>query len=248
MAGDWIKLESVTPDKPEVHRIAALLGIDPDAVLGKLCRVWIWADQQTTDGNALSVTPALLDRVTMRDGFASALLHPDVKWLVQEPDGTVLFPHFDRHNGATAKRRALGNKRQQARRNLSRRCNADVTPEALHNRDQRREEKRREEESAPVSPPWKDLHDPELVCAYFREITASDPSPAMLSAWHGVMAELEAQHCAPNDVRKALKHYRDNPHRKAWPEARFLRADWFAGVLSAWKADGSDRQEGGNIY
>ena len=32
MAGDWIKFESSTSDKPEVWMISDLLGIDPDAV------------------------------------------------------------------------------------------------------------------------------------------------------------------------------------------------------------------------
>ena len=40
MAGDWIKIEENTPDKPEVHKMASILGIDPDAVVGKLVRVW----------------------------------------------------------------------------------------------------------------------------------------------------------------------------------------------------------------
>lgn len=32
MAGDWIKVEENMPDKPEVCRIAARLGIEGDAV------------------------------------------------------------------------------------------------------------------------------------------------------------------------------------------------------------------------
>lgn len=56
MAGDWIKFETTTPDKPEVDRIATVLDVDPDAVVGKLIRFWIWADQQALDGNAVSVT------------------------------------------------------------------------------------------------------------------------------------------------------------------------------------------------
>ncbi len=40
MAGDWIKVQHVTPDKPEVWQIADRLDIDPDAVVGKLIRVW----------------------------------------------------------------------------------------------------------------------------------------------------------------------------------------------------------------
>ena len=39
MAGDWIKFELTTMDKPEVCQIADVAGIDPDAVVGKLMRV-----------------------------------------------------------------------------------------------------------------------------------------------------------------------------------------------------------------
>lgn len=33
MASSWIKVEVITPDKPEIFQIAEILGIDPDAVL-----------------------------------------------------------------------------------------------------------------------------------------------------------------------------------------------------------------------
>lgn len=71
MAGDWIKFEICTPDKAEVWQIADTLSIDPDAVVGKLLRVWIWFDQQTENGNAPSVTKKLLDRSVGVLGFAT---------------------------------------------------------------------------------------------------------------------------------------------------------------------------------
>ena len=108
MAGDWIKVETTTPDKPEVFRIAEALNIDPDAALGKLIRVWVWADQQTYDGNAesnaTSVTRSLLDRLTGVTGFASAM--EAVGWLAVTDEG-LIFPRFQDHNGQSAKRRAL---------------------------------------------------------------------------------------------------------------------------------------------
>ena len=104
----WIKVENCTPDKPEIFRIADQLGIDPDAALGKLIRVWIWADSQTYDGNASSVTQSLLDRVAGVTGFASAMI--SAGWLSEIEDGFV-FVNFDRHNGQTAKTRALTSKR-----------------------------------------------------------------------------------------------------------------------------------------
>lgn len=114
MAGDWIKFECTTPDKPEIDLMSRALNIDPDAVVGKLLRVWIWADQQTISGNAVSVTSSLLDRITYCPGFASAMRK--VGWL-EGRDESLSFPHFDRHNGHTAKNRALTKKRVAKNRN-----------------------------------------------------------------------------------------------------------------------------------
>lgn len=140
MAGDWIKIEHALPDKPEVFQLAELLGIDPDAVVGKLVRLWVWCDQQTVNGNALGVTDSFLDRITHQPGFSVALRK--VGWL-QARSGSLAIPHFDRHNGQTAKARAVTNRRVAAHRN---KCNADsvtyVTPDALQ---KPLPEKRREE-------------------------------------------------------------------------------------------------------
>lgn len=136
MAGDWIKIEHVTPDKPEIFAIAESLKIDPDAVLGKLVRVWIWADQQTYSGNAGTVTRALLDRVSGISGFAEAMI--SARWLVSRR-GRLVFPNFERHNGQTAKGRALTSKR--VARHKAKTGNAPSVTSALP-------EKRREEKSS----------------------------------------------------------------------------------------------------
>lgn len=44
VAGDWIKVEHATPDKPEVVLMSSILKIDQDAVTGKLLRVWTLAE------------------------------------------------------------------------------------------------------------------------------------------------------------------------------------------------------------
>jgi len=136
MAGDWIKVQTCTPDKPEVHMIAEKLGIDPDAVTGKLIRIWCWADQQTIDGNATSVTKTLLDRVACVTGFTQSLI--DVGWL-KESDGGFRFPNFDRHNGNSAKTRGLSAKRTEKHRKSTPECNALTVTQALP--EERREEK-----------------------------------------------------------------------------------------------------------
>ena len=136
MASQWIKIEHTTPDKPEVFQIADMLGIDPDAVVGKLVRVWIWADQQTRDGNAPSVTSALLDRISCVTGFADAL--QSVGWL-DITTGGIHFCNFDRHNGNSCKTRALSAKRVETHREVKRKCNGDSVTKALP--EKRREEK-----------------------------------------------------------------------------------------------------------
>ncbi|MBP1129350.1 hypothetical protein JOE25_000893 [Serratia sp. PL17] len=112
MASSWIKVEVITPDKPEVYQLAELLELDPDAVLGKLIRLWSWADQQTIDGNAdcnaVSVTKSAIDRITFVRGFAEAMLR--VGWLALDGE-KLIFPNFERHNGNSTKKRALTNRR-----------------------------------------------------------------------------------------------------------------------------------------
>lgn len=109
MAGEWLKFDASTPDKPEVLAITVAMGWDdPDLTVGKLLRVWRWFDQQTIDGNAVGVTAALLDRLLGVSGLCAAMAK--VGWLLITDEGLSL-PNFDRHNGKTAKDRALTAKR-----------------------------------------------------------------------------------------------------------------------------------------
>jgi len=133
MAGDWIKVEHATLDKPEVHAIAETLKIPPEHVVGCLLRVWVWADQQVISGNAASVTKVTLDRLCFVTGFADAM--ELAGWLKIE-SGRCTFPKFDRHNGQTSKQRALTAKR--VARCKAKNGNDLVTVTALP-----REEKRR---------------------------------------------------------------------------------------------------------
>ena len=103
MAGDWLKIEHATVDKPEIVRMADLLGVDQNAVVGACLRLWIWADQQTSTGNALSVTRKWLDRLMQVNGAADAMV--EVGWL-SGVDGNLTLTNYSRHNGKPAKTRA----------------------------------------------------------------------------------------------------------------------------------------------
>lgn len=130
MAGDWMKIELELPDKPEVHAIASKLNLDPDAIVGKLIRIWQWFDKHTTNGNAIGVTCALPDRISGVTGFGSAMMF--VGWLEQNDTGLTM-PKFDRHTSNSAKTRALTGKR------VSKLRNGDSVTKTLP--EKRREEK-----------------------------------------------------------------------------------------------------------
>lgn len=143
MAGEWLKFEANTPEKPEVLAITIAMGWDdPDLTVGKLMRVWRWFDQQTVNGNAPSVTAALLDRLLGVSGLCQAMAN--VGWLVIDDHGLTL-PNFDRHNGKTAKDRALTAKRVATHKSNGK-GNASIVSDALP-----REEKRREEDKEAIA-------------------------------------------------------------------------------------------------
>jgi hypothetical protein len=159
MAGDWIKFEHVTPDKPEVVKIATILGIDQDCVVGKLARLWIWADQNSIDGCAFSVTESFIDRITFATGFADALRK--VGWL-EVRSGSLSIPNFARHNGVTAKARAESARRMAKSRAIKIVKSCGNVAENAQQKPQ--PEKRREEYShthtqgsACVIPPWESV-------------------------------------------------------------------------------------------
>lgn len=127
--------------------MAGKLRINPDAVVGKLLRIWIWADQNSVDGNAITVSDTFLDRLTHCKGFAVAMRF--CGWL-EGDEGALSFPGFYRHNGRTAKARAETNRRVAKHRI----CNANETDMALQKPlpEKRREEKNTSTMCTPLPP------------------------------------------------------------------------------------------------
>tara|TARA_R110000850_G_scaffold276764_1_gene420146 strand:+ start:396 stop:1133 length:738 start_codon:yes stop_codon:yes gene_type:complete len=123
MADFWIKIEKSTPDKPEIFEMAEHLDIEPDAVLGKLIRVWCWLDSNSENGHIKSVTDVLINRLTMSDNFAEAMKM--VGWL---SDGNV--PNFDRHLGESSKKRAKDAERKRKSRETSSKGHTETVTES----------------------------------------------------------------------------------------------------------------------
>lgn len=145
----WLKFDTATPEKPEVFSITLALGWDdPDLTVGKLLKVWRWFDLHSVDGNAPSVTLALLDRLIGVTGLSQAMV--DVGWLEVSDNGLTL-PNFEIHNGKTAKDRALTAKRAANYRSNDK-SNAPSVTTALPREEKRREEKKEEKDKSAKAP------------------------------------------------------------------------------------------------
>lgn len=104
MRRPWIKIETSTPDKPEICSIATTLRMDTDTVVGKLVRLWSWVELNSESDDDLGVTCEFLDKLVGRKGFSQAL--QQTGWLVNN-DGKLSLKNFDRHSSLAAKGRAL---------------------------------------------------------------------------------------------------------------------------------------------
>lgn len=140
MAGDWIKMRCNLDGDPRVIAISEALNITTAQVIGHLFQLWSWADQHTENGNAPSVTDVtILKRLCNAAPAQFCYELRKVGWLGPEENG-LSIPHFEEHNGQSAKTRALTQKRVKRLRNDS------VTLPSLP-------EKRREEKSTDMGIP-----------------------------------------------------------------------------------------------
>jgi hypothetical protein len=114
MAGDWTPLRDNIHDDPDVYAIAAALNVrDSDLVVGKLTRFWAWASQHTEDGRLAGVTREMIDRIAKQRRFAEVLI--GARWL-NDDDGVLVIPRFDRWMSRSAKARLSETKARQLRR------------------------------------------------------------------------------------------------------------------------------------
>jgi hypothetical protein len=131
MAGDWIKIEHATLDKPEVLLMAELLGIKRREMVGLLLDFFVWLDRNCGHGCVTHMSRMCLDDVLHMSGFSAVLCQ--VGWAeIDDRTGILTVKNWSRHNGSSAKSRALANDRKKEER--SRKSHADTVT---------REEKRR---------------------------------------------------------------------------------------------------------
>lgn len=149
MAGDWIKMRVDLADDPAVIGMANALKIDEYQVIGRLHKLWSWADKHSVDGSVPHITGKWIDKHLEKSGFSSQMAN--VGWLIFDAIG-VTFPNFDRHNGKSAKSRAENTERARLSRKERDESSKEFAQTSQKKRDKNvtREEKRREESKPPI--------------------------------------------------------------------------------------------------
>lgn len=114
MAVEWIKMtKSLLEGKPEVRKLCRILKQDKFSIIGRLFAFWSWVDTHFTSVDVIDATKDDIDDITDLDGFADALVK--VGWLCGR-ESRYTIPNLDRHNGQTARARALEAEARRIRR------------------------------------------------------------------------------------------------------------------------------------
>jgi hypothetical protein len=124
----WIKVESSTPDKPELRQIAKLCGVSRPEAFTAFFRFFCWADENTEDGFLRFFDLADADEESHLAGFGAAL--SSVGWAVFTTEGMQIV-NWDLHNGNSAKKRCLTAERVNRSRKRNAQSVTDVTLRAL---------------------------------------------------------------------------------------------------------------------
>ena len=80
-----------------------------DTAFASWFRLWRWFDSATADGHFDFLTPNDCDETGRLPGLGRAL--SEVGWIEFTQDGGAIIRNWDRHNGVSAKKRALKNRR-----------------------------------------------------------------------------------------------------------------------------------------
>jgi hypothetical protein len=189
MAGDWIKIEHATAGKAEVLKMARMIGINRREMVGLLVDFFIWCDVNCVDGVVDGVVDADVDAVMSCSGFSKVMR--EVGWLKFNLSPIRMqIINWSHHNGETAKKRALKNKRQERWRSN---VDADVDIEASTGASTR-EEKRRDMSTTDVV----DIK---------RNALLADVDPQIASDWQALRKQKKAAvtQTAVNGIRSEAK-------------------------------------------
>jgi len=220
MAGDWIKMTTCLARKPEVIGLSVRLKLDEFSIVGRLHALWSWADEQSLDGVNLNVTESFIDRLTNCPGFSVALRKVGG---LQGRDGALTLPNFDRHNGQTAKTRALAKDRMATIR-------SNVAQQSEQNRT--REDKSQEKKKQPSAAGGKQ-REPDViwdaVCAQWNLTAATKRDATRIGA---EVRDLKLKGATPDELATRIERYKAHwPDIDCTPEAMVKHWDMFTEAI-----------------
>lgn len=98
--------------------MARVLKLSKYDIVGRLFALWCWLDANTETGEDMPITDDDIDDMAECSGLAQAMR--SAGWLAGE-ENRLTFPNFTRHNGESAKKRAIEAERKRLQRNGKRR-------------------------------------------------------------------------------------------------------------------------------
>ena len=123
MAGEWFAVDCCLETKPETVEILVATGEPVDVVIGRLVRLWAWAQLNSEDGS-IKATTAILARVAGGDEkFWETVA--ETGW-IELGEKTVTIAGWEKRFSQAAKRRMLDARRKADGRK------ADKTPHDIH--------------------------------------------------------------------------------------------------------------------
>lgn len=123
MAEPWIKIRHVLASSPKVIGIADALKVEVCTALGATIMLLILADTHTVNGQLDHFSFARVDEMLRVPGYCAAA---ESVGLLRKTDTGIALLDFKKHNGSSAKKRALAQLRQARTRTspASRFCHA----------------------------------------------------------------------------------------------------------------------------
>ena len=154
MAGDWIKFEVATVSKPEVALAAEVLGVSRREALGIFLDFWCWLDANASTEVVPHVSRQSLETSLHCVGLAAIL--ELIGWAKFDDKARIMtVANYHKHNGKSAKTRALEQKKKAKQRAEKR---PDVVPD-LSRLEKRREEISTSLRSVDIGLPTKEHRD-----------------------------------------------------------------------------------------
>lgn len=111
---NFVRIQNTLPQNPKVALLARMWKCNFDEALGGMVRWLCWLDKHTTDGVTV-LTCDELDKLVFGGSHRVAGLIK-LGWAIADKDCYISSVDFDKHNGPTAKTRAIATAKKRKQR------------------------------------------------------------------------------------------------------------------------------------